>query len=57
MYFYPKLAAFNITWSEKPENRIDSHIIPRGCLTKPGYANFEVSHESEYREFLSGIGT
>ena len=57
MYFYPKLAAFNITWSEKPKKRIDSHIAPRGCLTKPGCANFEGSHEIEYREFLSDIGT
>ena len=57
MYFYPKLAAFNITWSEKPEKRIDSYITPKGCLTKPGCTNFNGSHESEYREFLSGIGT
>ena len=57
MYFYPKLAAFNITWSEKWEKRIDSYISPKGCLTKPGDPNFEGSHEDEYREFLSGIGT
>ena len=57
MCFYPKLAAFNITWSEKPEKRIDSKFTPRGCLTKPGSTNFEGSHENEYREFLSGIGT
>ena len=57
MYFYPKLAAFNITWSEKREKRIDSYISPKGCLTKPGALNFEGSHEEEYREFFSGIGT
>ena len=57
MYFYPKLAAFNITWSEKPEKRIDSYIAPKGCLTKPGCANFKGSHENEYRDFLSGITT
>ena len=57
MYFFPKLAAFNITWSEKPEKRIDSYITPRGCLTKPGRANFKGSHENDYPEFLSGIGT
>lgn len=57
MYFYPKLAAFNITWSERPEKRIDSYITPKGCLTKRGDPNFEDSHEREYREFLSGIGT
>ena len=57
MYLYPKLAAFNITWSTNPEKRIDSYIAPKGCLTKPGDPNFEGSHENEYREFLSGIGT
>lgn len=57
MCFHPKLAAFNITWSEKPERRIDSYITPKGCLTKPGCANFRGSHKNEYREFLSGIGT
>ena len=57
MYFFPKLAAFNITWSEKPEKRIDSHITPRGCLTKPGSANSKGSHETEYRKFLSDIET
>ena len=57
MYFFPKLAAFNITWSEKPEKRIDSHITPRGCLTKPGSANSKGSHENEYTEFLSDIET
>ena len=57
MYFYPKLAAFNITWSEKPEKRIDSYITPKGCLTKPGCTNFDGRHENEYREFLSGIET
>ena len=57
MYFFPKLAAFNITWSEKPEKRIDSHITPRGCLTKPVSENFKGSHENEYSEFLSDIET
>ena len=57
MCFFPKLAAFNITWSEKPEKRIDSHITPRGCLTKPGSANSKGSHETEYRTFLSDIET
>ena len=57
MYFYPKLAAFNITWSEKQKKRIDSYISPKGCLTKPGALNFEGSQKEEYREFLSAIGT
>ena len=57
MYFFPKLAAFNITWSEKPEKRIDSYVTPKGCLTKPGGLNFEGDHESEYMEFISSIKT
>lgn len=34
LYFFPKLAAFNIRWREKPERRIDSYIKPKGCLTQ-----------------------
>lgn len=30
--FYPKLAAFNLTWCEVPEPHISSHIAPRGIL-------------------------
>jgi hypothetical protein len=57
MYFFPKLAAFNVTWSEKPKKRINSYITPRGCLTNPEKSNFEGSHQSEYRDFLSQIET
>jgi len=31
--FFPKLAAFNLTWHEKPDRRIDSFAAPRGCLS------------------------
>jgi len=55
MCFFPKLAAFNISWSEKPEKRIDSYVPPKGCLTKPGALNFEGKHEREYMEFISSI--
>lgn len=57
MYFFPKLAALNITWSEQPEKRIDSYVAPKGCLTKPGAPNFEGRHESEYREFIASLET
>jgi len=57
MYFFPKLAAFNVTWSEEPKKRIHSYITPKGCLTSPGKPNFEGSHQSEYRDFLSEIET
>ena len=49
--FFPKLAAFNMTWHERPRRRIDSYARPRGCLTKPGMPNHEGSHAAEYRGF------
>ena len=49
--FYPKLAAFNITWHESPTRSIYSYIKPRGCLTKPDMPN----HEGDHSEFYSGI--
>ncbi|WP_425092590.1 hypothetical protein [Tropicimonas sp. S265A] len=32
VYFFPKTAAFNLTWREQPEKRILSYIAPRGLL-------------------------
>ena len=49
--FYPKLAAFNITWQESPARSIYSYAKPRGWLTKPGMDN----HEGDHSEFYSGI--
>ncbi len=51
LQFFPKLAAFNIQWHERPQRRIDSFIAPRGCLTRPGMANHEGSHAACYRGF------
>ncbi len=51
LYFFPKLAAFNITWHERPTRRIDSYIAPRGCLTKPGMANHAGDHGDWYEGF------
>lgn len=51
LQFFPKLAAFNITWSERPERRIDSFVDPKGCLTKPGMDNHEGSHAEQYQGF------
>lgn len=51
LYFFPKLAAFNIQWHERPQRRIDSYIAPRGCLTKPGMAGHEGDHSSSYAGF------
>lgn len=55
MYFFPKLAAFNIQWHEQPTRRIDSYVAPEGCLTKPGDANQSGDHSSEYTDMLSAI--
>ncbi len=49
--FFPKLAAFNITWHENPERRISSYIKPRGILTKPGMDNHSGSHAAFYKGF------
>lgn len=49
--FFPKLAAFNISWHERPERRIDSYIPPKGCLTRPGMPNNIGDHSEYYRDF------
>lgn len=51
LYFFPKLAAFNIQWHEEPERRIDSYIRPKGCMTKPGMGNHGGSHAEWYPDF------
>ena len=51
--FFPKLAAFNINWRQRPERRIDSYIAPKGTLTKPGMNNWEGSHADRYAGFPS----
>lgn len=56
LYFFPKLWAVNITWHEKPERRIDSYTAPKGCLTKPGMANHEGSHRSEWKDLEEVFG-
>lgn len=48
LYFFPKLAAFNIGWHEDPKRTIKSYINPRGTLTKPGMENHEGSHEDHW---------
>ncbi len=52
MQFYPKYAAFNISWHEKPKKEIYSYVEPKGYLTKPSMDNFAGSHEGEYQGFL-----
>jgi len=36
MYVFPRLAAFNLTWREEPDRRIDSYVAPRGTLLAAG---------------------
>jgi hypothetical protein len=36
MYFFPRLAAFNLTWREAPLPSIKSYIPPRGSLLAAG---------------------
>ena len=52
LYFFPKLAAFNIQWRDDPERRIDSYVAPKGCLTRAGSPNSHGDHSEAYREFL-----
>jgi hypothetical protein len=52
MEFFPKLAAFNLTWQEKPWKTIRSYAAPqKGVLTKPGMANHAGSHAKLYPGF------
>lgn len=51
LMFFPKLAAFNIQWSERPRRSIYSHANPRGWLTKPGMDNHAGRHSALYPGF------
>lgn len=51
LYFFPKLAAFNIGWREHSERRIDSYVPPKGCLTRPGMENHAGAHAKWYQDF------
>ncbi|QFT57190.1 hypothetical protein FIU94_00015 [Sulfitobacter sp. THAF37] len=36
MWFFPKLAAFNLVWRPQPRRAISSYIAPRGALLRSG---------------------
>lgn len=55
MQFFPKYAAFNISWHELPRKEIYTYIEPKGYLTRPEMDNFSVSHASEYSDFIRMI--
>jgi len=55
--FFPKLAAFNISWHEGGRAGIYSYVPPRkGWLTQPGAPNWSGSHAGEYAVMLHEIG-
>lgn len=51
LFFFPKSFAFNINWHERPVRRIDSYVMPLGCLTKPGMTNHAGLHDQHYQGF------
>ena len=53
--FFSKLGAFNIGWHEAPKRRIDSFVLPKGCLTKLGMHNHLGFHADEYADLLAFI--
>lgn len=56
MEFFPRYAAFNLTWRDAPVRRIYSMIPPRrGWLTKPDQPNWAGSHESAYAALLDAL--
>ena len=46
-----------ISWHQNPENRIDSYVAPKGCLTKVGMDNFDGDHSEFYEAYLKQIST
>jgi hypothetical protein len=49
MWFFPKLAAFNLSWRPIPWRMISSYIAPRGTLLKRGDEPLEKSSERRAR--------
>jgi hypothetical protein len=62
MVFFPKYAAFNISWHENPgyPKFISSHVAnphtgKKGYLIKQGMDNFEGDHRKYYESFLMDL--
>ncbi len=53
MWFFPKLAAFNLVWRPVPLRTISSYIAPRGLLLRAGDLPPEVPplRQARYRDF------
>ena len=59
MWFFPKLAAFNLSWRPEPQRSISSYIAPRGILLRGGKSPSEplAQRRTRYKDFppLRGI--
>ena len=53
MWFFPKLAAFNLAWRPAPQRMISSYIAPRGILLRSGEEPSEtfVQRRQRYEDF------
>ena len=53
MYFFPKLAAFNLTWREAPDCTIGSYVAPKGNLLGVGETPTEdhTARAARYADF------
>jgi hypothetical protein len=51
LQFFPKLAAFNISWREEPRREIYGYAPPLGWLTKPGMDGHEDDHSAWWAGF------
>lgn len=53
MWFFPKLAAFNLTWREVPRRKISSYIAPKGTLLAAGADPAEdlAERQARYADF------
>ncbi|MEP2639800.1 hypothetical protein [Roseobacter sp.] len=53
MWFFPKLAAFNLVWRPRPLRTISSYIAPRGMLLRAGYDPVEplAQRRARYADF------
>lgn len=49
--FFPKLAAFNISWHEHPKREIYSYIEPKGWLVRAPDADADEDHGEWYKGF------
>ncbi|MGB7244791.1 MAG: hypothetical protein WBC93_22220 [Sulfitobacter sp.] len=59
LWFFPKLAAFNLSWRPTPLRTISSYVAPRGMLLRAGDTPSEPEHirRGRYKDFpkLRGI--